>query len=72
MQTIELKVQGMSCGVCVTHVTRALKGVAGVHSAVVDLTSASAKVEGEALSVNKLIEAIEEEGYEAQIATQGA
>ncbi len=72
MKTIELKIQGMSCGACVGHVTRGLKGVPGVRDAVVDLASASAQVCGEELNAARLVEAVEEEGCEAQIAPQNA
>lgn len=66
MQTITFHVQGMSCGACVGHVTRALQGVPGVQNAVVDLASASAQVSGESLDSAAIVAAIEEEGYQAQ------
>ena len=68
MQTLNLKISGMSCGACVSHVTRALQSAPGVQSAVVDLASQSARVEGENLDVEQLKAAVEEEGYEAQAA----
>ena len=66
MQTIELKVSGMTCGSCVSHVSKALQNVPGVHNAVVDLASGSARVEGEHLDKAALVAAVEEEGYTAQ------
>ncbi len=66
MQTIELKVSGMTCGSCVSHVSKALQNVPGVQSAVVDLAGASARVEGENLDLTALVAAVEEEGYTAQ------
>jgi len=66
MQTIEFKVSGMTCGSCVSHVTKALQSVAGVQNAVVDLASGTARVEGEHLSQAALAAAVEEEGYGAQ------
>ena len=66
MQTIELKVSGMTCGSCQSHVTKALQSVPGVQSAVVDLASASASVEGQNLDKAALVAAVEEEGYTAQ------
>lgn len=72
MKTIELNIQGMTCSACVGHVTRGLQSVAGVQNAVVNLESASAQVSGEELDATQLIEAVEEEGYEAQIASHGA
>ena len=66
MQTLDLKISGMSCGACVGHVTRALQSAPGVKSAIVDLASQSARVQGENLDVEQLKAAVEEEGYEAQ------
>lgn len=66
MQTIELKISGMTCGSCVSHVTKALQSVSGVQTAVVDLTSATARIQGENLDKAALVEAVEEEGYGAQ------
>ena len=66
MQTLNLKISGMSCGACVGHVTRALQSAPGVSSAVVDLESQSARVEGENLDVEQIKVAVEEEGYEAR------
>ena len=39
MSTIDLEVQGMSCGSCVKHVTQALQALTGVSGVAVDLTS---------------------------------
>ncbi|RYG59190.1 copper chaperone [bacterium] len=65
MQTIQLKVSGMTCGACVSHVSKALQGVAGVQSAVVDMASGMARVGGENLSAFALVASVEEEGYSA-------
>ena len=65
MQTIELRVSGMTCGACVAHVSKALQNVSRVRSAVVDLASGAARVEGENLNTAVLIAAVEEEGYGA-------
>ena len=66
MQTIELKVAGMTCGSCVVHVSKALQSVPGVESAVVDLANASARVSGENFDIPALLASVEEEGYTAQ------
>ncbi len=68
MENLNLKINGMVCEACVGHVTRALQDVAGVSSASVDLASKSARVEGENLDVEQLKSAVEEEGYQAQVA----
>lgn len=65
MQTIELKVSGMTCGACVGHVTKGLQSVAGVKNVLVDLAGAKATVAGESLDLSQLLSAVEEEGYGA-------
>ena len=65
MSKIDLKITGMSCGACVSHVTKALESVAGVRTTSVDLASQTARVEGENLDAAALVAAVEEEGYGA-------
>ena len=60
----ELKIEGMSCTHCSAAVERALKGVAGVTEAQVDLQGGRASVQGSA-SVADLVAAVTEEGYTA-------
>ncbi len=69
MTTVNLQVGGMSCEMCVGHVTRALLGVEGVTSAKVDLASGSAVVLAnlETVKIDQLIEAVTEEGYDAKV-----
>ena len=66
MNNIELNVEGMSCGHCKTSVEKALKSVTGVEKVQVFLQDGRAVVEGTA-PVDKLIEAVEEEGYSASL-----
>ena len=47
MSTIELNVEGMSCGSCVKHVTEALNTVEGVTKVDVDLQAARVRVSGQ-------------------------
>ena len=65
MQTADLKVTGMTCGGCVSKVTHALKGVAGVTEASVSLAAGEAKVQfDEALtSPSQLKLAVQQAGY---------
>ncbi len=63
MTTLELS--GLSCDQCVRAVTNALKEVEGVTSA--EVTLERAVVQGTA-SVDALVAAIVEEGYEARVA----
>lgn len=62
--TTELKIEGMTCGHCVTAVRKALEAVPGVESADVNLAEGRATVEGNA-NLETLVEAVEEEGYTA-------
>ncbi|RIH81873.1 Copper chaperone CopZ [Calidithermus terrae] len=65
--TTELKVEGMSCGHCKMSVEKALRSVPGVEAVEVFLAEGRAVVKGEA-PVENLIEAVQEEGYRAQVA----
>ncbi|MBA4180548.1 MAG: hypothetical protein C0506_08180 [Anaerolinea sp.] len=66
-QTIELKISGMTCDHCVRSVTNAVQDVPGVSEAKVSLDTNSAVVKGEAVDIQKILDAIEEEGYEATV-----
>lgn len=66
-QTIELNITGMTCDHCVNAITGALKDVEGVQDAVVSLDEKRATVTAESVDVARLIEAVEEEGYEAAV-----
>jgi copper chaperone len=63
--TIELDITGMTCDHCVRSVTNALKDVPGVSDAVVSLENKQATVTAESVDIQALIDAVEEEGYEA-------
>lgn len=65
-KTIELSIRGVSCGACVRHVGAALRGVAGVRSAEVDLGRGCATVLAEtATTTEALVRAVADAGYEA-------
>jgi copper chaperone len=67
METISLKVGGMTCQACVRSVKRVLERVPGVSSAEVDLASGAAKVTFDPAQAKPatLKAAVEEAGYEA-------
>ena len=67
MQTTELKIDGMMCDACVSHVTKALQSVDGVKNVEVKLPD-SARVQHENASLEAMKNAVEEEGYQAQAA----
>lgn len=65
---IELNVSGMTCGHCKAAVESALKSVAGVTTAEVDLAGGKAKISGEGVQLEALVAAVAEEGYSASAA----
>jgi copper chaperone len=67
METTIIKVAGMSCGGCVSSVTKVLQGLPGVASATVSLERGEATVEFESASVTResLKQAVEDAGFEA-------
>lgn len=73
METIELKVDGMTCGSCTVSVTRALQRVPGVRDVTVDLRGAVARVTAENASqgLPAYVAALGEAGYGAS-ASSGA
>lgn len=67
-KTTKLHIEGMSCGNCQRHAQEALSNVPGVVKARVDLDSKEACVEhDETVTLQQLIEAVAEEGYEASL-----
>jgi copper chaperone CopZ len=69
METTTLNINGMSCENCVKFVTQALDSVAGVREAKVSLADKRAVVQHDGADVDEMIAAVEEEGYEAQLAS---
>ena len=63
MDRIKLKIDGMSCGHCVSAVDKALKGVDGVQVEQVAVGSATVSYDPVATSTDKITRAIEDEGY---------
>ena len=66
-KTIEFNVTGMTCDHCVRSVTNAIQEIDGVSDVQVSLDEKLARVTGETIDVNKVIEAVKEEGYEAAV-----
>ena len=66
METISLKVQGMTCGGCVASVTRVLKGIPGVSDVGVTLQPGVANVTFDPARTGSaaLRAAIEDAGYD--------
>lgn len=72
MDTIELKIKGMSCGSCVSSVTRALQQVPGVDTVDVDLERSIARVSGNAQATPAMLAALAAVGYEATLFSASA
>ena len=68
MQSVTIKVKGMTCGGCVAAVERVLRALDGVGKVAVSLERGEASVEyaPERVQVSDLREAIEDAGYDAE------
>lgn len=66
METVTMKVEGMTCGGCVASVTRVLKSTPGVSDAQVTLQPGAATVtfDPAKVQVGQLKAAIEEAGFD--------
>jgi copper chaperone len=71
MSTIELNVQGMSCGSCVKHIKEALTPLAGVEAVEVDLPTGRVRVAGTP-DLAMLLTTLDAAGYPAQVAAVAA
>ena len=70
MSTVDLEVQGMSCGGCGKSVTAALKSLRGVSSVEVDLQSGYVTVNGDlGQGTDPLVLALTAAGYPAKLAS---
>ncbi len=67
MESINLKVDGMSCGSCANAVTKALTAVPGVSSVGVSLSDGTARIEGNGLNVPALEAALADAGYDGKL-----
>ncbi len=70
MKKAELSIKGMHCNSCTVLIKDALQETEGVKEAVVDLKKSKATINFDEIkiTVDKLIEAIKKEGYEASLA----
>ena len=69
MQTLTLKIDGMTCGGCVKSVTKVLENLEGVEKAEVSLENANAIISFDESKIQPaaLIEAVEEAGFDAAL-----
>ena len=70
MANAKLHVTGMHCGNCQIKVEKALQGVAGVYSAIVDWQGGEAEVDfnDDSVTTEQLVVAIQKVGYGAKLA----
>ena len=64
MDRVTMKIEGMSCGHCVGAVTSALKSVDGVRVERVEIGSATLAYDPATASPDRIVQAIEDEGYQ--------
>jgi copper chaperone len=66
METVTLKVEGMSCDHCIKAVTSSVGGLDGVESVNVSLEAGTAEVkfDGAKVSLGRIKSEIEDQGYD--------
>ena len=70
MANLKLRVTGMTCGHCQAKVEKALRGITGVYSAIVDLPDGEAEIDfnDDQVTTEQLLAAVTKAGYAAKIA----
>ena len=63
MDRITMKIDGMSCGHCVSSVDRALKKIDGVKVESVGIGNATVSYDPSAVSAEQIADAVADEGY---------
>jgi copper chaperone CopZ len=66
METLEIKISGMSCGHCVGQVTKALAGIWGVVVKTVLVGHAAVSYDPAIITPRAILGALQEAGYEPQ------
>jgi len=67
-QSLTLKIDGMSCQMCVKHVRHALSSLDGVEIEDVQVGSARVSLSNGDTTPDQVLEAVREAGYEASLA----
>ena len=68
MQTLNLTITGMSCGHCVARVTKTLSAVDGLEVDAVRIGAAELRYDPARRSVDDILEAVRDAGYEPTVA----
>jgi copper chaperone CopZ len=67
MHTTSLEITGMTCGHCVAAVNKALTRLEGVSAATVEMGRATVTHDPHVATAAAVIDAVENEGYEARV-----
>lgn len=70
MERMTVKIDGMTCGSCVAHVSKALEALAGVQVEQVQIGTATVSFDPASTSGKQISQAIEDEGYTVASATR--
>ena len=70
MERMTMKIDGMTCGHCVSQVTKALKELDGVKLEQVSVGSATVSFDPAVTPEEKITQAVEDEGYAVAAATR--
>ncbi len=67
--TISLKIEGMTCGMCVSKIEKTLNALDGVSEATVNLVEnrADVKYDSGSVKTEDMISVVEESGYSASV-----
>lgn len=65
MERVNLTIEGMSCGHCVSAVSGALQQLSGVNVEQIAIGSATVSYDPAKTSVDQIIDAVNDEGYTA-------
>jgi copper chaperone CopZ len=68
MTSVSLRITGMSCDHCVSHVKKTLAAIPGTHIDAVAIGSARVSFDPAATTAEQLAAAVTEEGYPATVA----
>jgi copper chaperone CopZ len=68
MQTLNLTIGGMSCGHCVARVHKTLSALEGLQVDAVRIGAADVRFDPERRSVDDILEAVRDAGYEPAVA----
>ena len=67
METLNLTIDGMSCGHCVARVSKALDAMEGLDVEAVRIGAAELRYDPERRSVDDILEAVRDAGYEPSV-----